>query len=62
MRRMRRHFEVACVILDNLKGESIEKRRKKETVGWSPVLSDAHFCDHLESLSESLLFTSITNF
>lgn len=35
MRRMRRHFEVACVILDNLKGESIEKRRKKETVGWS---------------------------
>lgn len=53
---------MACVILDNLKGESIEKRRKKETVGWSPVLSDAHFCDHLESLSESSLFISITNF
>lgn len=58
MRRMRRHFEVACVILDNLKSRSRNGGKRKR----SPVLSDAHFCDHLESLSESSLFISITNF
>lgn len=52
MRRMRRHFEVACVILDNLKGESIEKRRKKETVGWSffRMRISATSSSHLASL------------
>lgn len=52
MRRMRRHFEVACVILDNLKGESIEKRRKKETVGWSffRMRISATTSSHLASL------------
>lgn len=50
---------MACVILDNLKGESIEKQRngnRGKRNDWLPLLSNARLCNHLESISEYFIY------